>query len=212
MKAPTETLDARLRLHPILAALDTGALRALAEAGTRRKLCRGRVLLRQGEQSHVLVFVLRGRLDIRRDDVRGAPIILRSFGAHGLIGLSMVAGAPCTADVVAGEASEVLMIPGSVVHRVLAADPEAALRVVAYLAELVGALSDELEELRSLDIAERVRRRVRRWAATRREVQVTHAELAAQVGASRANVSRALKQLEGEGLIRRRRGRIEILD
>jgi CRP-like cAMP-binding protein len=41
-------------------------------------------------------------------------------------------------------------------------------------------------------------------------VAITHAQLADEVGGTRANVSRALARLEREGALRRRRGRIEL--
>jgi CRP-like cAMP-binding protein len=44
----------------------------------------------------------------------------------------------------------------------------------------------------------------------RREVSITHAQLADEIGGTRANVSRALARLEREGVLRRRRGRIEL--
>jgi CRP-like cAMP-binding protein len=55
-----------------------------------------------------------------------------------------------------------------------------------------------------------VRHRLRALAAGRREVAITHARLADEIGGTRANVSRALARLEREGVIKRRRGRIEL--
>jgi CRP-like cAMP-binding protein len=201
---------ARLSLHPVLARLSPAARAELAARGVVRKLPRRRRLFHEGEAPDALAFVLSGRLDVARDGEHGEPIILRRLGPDSVVGLSLAAGAAASADVVAGEATEVLVIPGSLLRALLAREPEAAFAALAHLADLVAALSDELEELRCLDIEERLRRRLARWAASRHEIHVTHAELAAQIGASRANVSRALKRLEAAGVVRRRRGRLEL--
>jgi CRP-like cAMP-binding protein len=52
----------------------------------------------------------------------------------------------------------------------------------------------------------------RRRARGLGELRLTHEDLAAQVGGSRENVSRALERLERGGALRCRRGRLEILD
>ena len=71
---------------------------------------------------------------------------------------------------------------------------------------------DELELQRFAALDARLVTRLERLSAGKREIRFTHAELAEQVGASRENVSRALRRLELAGALRCHRGRIEILD
>jgi CRP/FNR family transcriptional regulator, cyclic AMP receptor protein len=89
--------------------------------------------------------------------------------------------------------------------------PRVALEALAQLGETIVKLSDEIEELRFLDLDERLLRVLRRRSKGLREIQITHEELAQQVGATRENVSRALKRLERKGAIACRHGRIGIL-
>jgi CRP-like cAMP-binding protein len=78
------------------------------------------------------------------------------------------------------------------------------------MAELLGELSDDVEELRLPSIEERLARRLARIGKGRRELEITHGELASLIGATRANVSRAMARLEARGVLVRRRGRIEL--
>ena len=91
-------------------------------------------------------------------------------------------------------------------------DPGVALRALAQLGETIAKLSDEMEELRFLELDERLVRLLRRRAGALRELRVTHDELAQQARATRENVSRALKRMERRGAITCRRGRIEFLN
>jgi CRP/FNR family transcriptional regulator len=52
----------------------------------------------------------------------------------------------------------------------------------------------------------------RRAAAPEAEIRMTHQALAAELGSSREVISRVLKGLEGQGLLRTTRGLIELLD
>jgi CRP-like cAMP-binding protein len=177
----------------------------LARAGARRSLRRKQRLFARGDAGDALVLVLTGRIDV----VRGTSV-LRSLGADALLGLSTVAGAPHTADLVAAEASEVLIVPGGYVRALFAKRPELPRKIIVALAQLVSDLSDDVEAFRNVDLVERTRRKIIQLGRGRREVTITHAELARQVGATRANTSRALGALERQGVLRRRRGRIEI--
>jgi len=205
-----EGLARRLGRTPLFASLDREHRRELAAAGRRRSLRRGQQLWRRGARPDSVALVLDGRLDVTRHTEAGALVLLRSLAPGSLVGLSTVAGAAHSADVVAGRATQVLVIPGAALREVVAGDPEAVLRWVVQLADYLAELSSDVEELREHDLGKRLRMRIARIGRGRRELEITHGELAAQVGATRANVSRALKRLEAEGILRRRRGRIEL--
>ena len=139
-------------------------------------------------------------------------MLLRSLGPRDSVGLSTLFGLAHSADLVAGESSVVLVIPGRALREIVRRDPAVALRALAQLGETIVHLSDEMEELRFLELDERLLRLLRRRTRSLRELRITHDELAQQVGATRENVSRALKRMERSGAIACRRGRIEILN
>jgi CRP-like cAMP-binding protein len=117
-----------------------------------------------------------------------------------------------SADLVGGEKSAVMLIPAAALRAVIQANPDVVLGALAQLGETISKLSDELEEMRYLELDERLSRVIARRAHGLREIRTTHEELAQQVGATRENVSRALKRLERRRAIACHRGRIEVLD
>lgn len=209
MKRPT--LSERLARSTLFAAAGQAQLERLARAGVRRELSTGEVLWRSAERPDALALVLSGRLEVVRTTARGRRLVLRSVGPDALVGVSMVAGEPCTATIAAGEESTLLLVPGAAIRALFAEDPTVALRAIAQLADLVGRLSDEREAQRDGSLEERVAACLATLGAGLREVRLTHQDLADRVGATRPNVTRALGRLEQRGAIRRRRGRIEIL-
>lgn len=195
---------------PWIAQLGPAIGASLGESARAHALPRGAVLWSRGSRPDALAALRRGRLDVMRTSTRGDRMLLRCYGPTELIGLSTIAGAPATADVVAAEPSQVIVLPGEAVRAALIAQPQAALSALVELGELVGRLTDELEELRYAGLDTRVLHTLARRGRGLVELRTTHDELAQQVGATRENVSRALKRLESRGLLRRRRGCIEL--
>ncbi len=208
----SDSAHAAIVRSPALASLSPISRETLAAEARRRRLDRGEWLWRDGEAPDALAVVSDGRLDIRRTADTGDGLLLRSLRPPSVVGWSLVAGVAATADVVAGEPSELFLIPGAVVRRVFSDEPTAALRALGELGTLVGRLTDELEALRFRDLESRLAERLRELSAGRREVRYTHQELGELVGGSRENVSRALKRFEERGAVRCHRGRLEILD
>ncbi len=203
-------LAARLRALPLFAALDDVDAHALAKAGVRKALRKRQRLYARGERGDALVVVLAGRVDVVRATSQGERAVLRTLAPGALLGLSTIAGAVHTADLVAAEASEVLLVAGRDVRALFAKRPELPLAIIRALGDLVSTLSDDVTALRDDDLVTRVRKKVAQLGQGRKEIRVTHAELAAMVGGTRANTSRALERLERSGVVRLARGRIQL--
>lgn len=213
MRPKTEATSAAARLGQaaVFRGLGETALEAIAKHATLRSLRRGQVLWRQGSFAYELAFVWEGHLDVARS-IEGR-ITYRAVKMNEVIGFSNAMGrAVCTVDVVAGESTRVLLVPGDVLRGLVPKHPEIAFRALEYMGELVGRLSDEVEMLHHGSLEGRLVRRLRDLAAGKREVRITHLELATQVGARRESVTRALAELEERALVRCGRGRIEIID
>jgi len=195
-----------------LAPLGPESLAVLTRASRRVALTRGQVLWRRGERADAVAVIVRGRIDVVRDSANGKRMLLRSLGPGESAGFSALSALAHSADLVAGASSTALVISGRALRDAIRRDPDIALRALAQLGETIVHLTDEMEELRFLDLDERLLRLIRRRARALRELHITHDELAQQVGATRENVSRALKRMERRGAIACRRGRIEVLD
>jgi len=189
----------------LFAALPAPALAELAARATRRRARRGqRVLSRSGG---ALVVLVTGRLEV----VAAAGLVNSSLAPPAVAGVSIALGAAGTAELRAAEDSDLVVVPGTTFAATFRRHPEAALAAIAHLATVIGELSSEVEALRRHGLVERIRHRLLQLGRDRREIAITHHELAAEVGGTRANVSRALARLEGEGVLVRRRGKIELL-
>lgn len=177
----------------------------LAARATRRRLRKGQRVLARGDAA--VVVVLTGRLEVVAD--RGDEVqLVRSLVPPAVVGISVAVGAPASAELWVAEDAEIAVIPADAVTAALRRYPEAALAAIAHLGGVIAELSAEVAALRVHGLVERVRHRLQQLAAGRREVAITHARLADEIGGTRANVSRALARLEREGVIQRRRGRI----
>ena len=209
---PLAQVRAWLASTPFFGKLDAAGTARLAAAARRRRLGRGETLWRQGEEPDALAVVISGSLHVTRTSEWGDLLLLRILRPFDVVGLSTVAGAAHSADLVAGEPCAVLTLPGRVLRELFAERPALALAAMARLGELLAALTTEVEELRSCELDQRLLACLRRHGRTRRELNLTHAELAAQVGASRANVSRALARLRRRGAVQCGRRRIILID
>ena len=203
-----------LRRAPLFAAMPDRVSAELAARATRRRLKKGQRILGRGDA--MVIVVLTGRLDVVAEaevNLAGREVVggvVRSLVPPAVAGVSVAAGAEPTAELRAAEESEVVVVPADAVKAALRRYPEAALAAIVHLGGVIGELSTEVAALRVHGLVERVRHRLRTLAAGRREVAITHAVLAEEVGGTRANVSRALARLEREGEITRRRGRIQL--
>ena len=206
----TRRPDARqlLARSPLFAAMPARVLDSLAARSTRRQVKRGARVLSLGDRTQVIVLVT-GRLEVvidREDEVT----VVRSLLPPAVMGLSIAAGAAPSAELWAAEDCLLAVVPADDVATAIRKHPEAALAAIAHLGGVIAELSSEVAALRLHGLTERIRHRLAGLGRGRREIAITHARLAEEVGGTRANVSRALRRLEREGLIRRRRGRIEL--
>ncbi len=184
---------------------------AIAKHATLRPLRKAQVLWRQGSQAYELAFVWEGQLDVVRR--AGGSITYRAVKQNEIIGVSNAMGlTPCTVDVVAARATRVLLVPGELLRTLVPKHPEIAFRALDYMGELLGRMSDEVELLHHGSLERRVLHRLRALASGTKEVSITHQDLASQVAARRESVTRVLAQFEKRGMLRCRRGRIEIVD
>jgi CRP-like cAMP-binding protein len=195
---------ALLARSPLFAALPRATVEALAARASRRRVrARARVL---AKSDAALVVLVTGRLEVVADDGRA----IRSLAPPATVGVSLAVGLPGSAELRAAEDSELVIVPAAVVAAALRRDPAVAIAAIAQLASVIAELSAEIEALRRHGLVERVRHRLHQLGRGRREIAITHAQLADEIGGTRANVSRALARLEREGAVRRRRGRIEL--
>ena len=200
----------------LLGGVDPAFLAAVVPHGRERRLAAGEVLFAQDDPADDLFVVLDGQVTIASRPPGLVPVVLAVLGRPAVFGTGALLGPGATrrSEAVAQGPSRVLAVPVAVVQREAVAHPTAALAIARALAAQVLASSDRLAEALQLAAPDRVRRRLHALAAVAPDgvVTVTQPVLAGLAGTSRATVSRVLQELAAAGVVRHRRGAIEVLD
>lgn len=210
-KGERSLLDTRLKQNVVFSGLPEETRNRIASAATSRRFARGELIARELSSPDHLILLLDGSAQVCRCRNDGTPVVFRILYPPVVVGLLLLSGQPHTADIVAAGPVLAAQLPVRIVRSVFDANRQLLYKVITQLAELVDALSGELIEQRSLPLVERLRTAIWRNADQRGELRLSHEELAGLVGATRANVTRALKQLEVSGQIEVGRRVIRIL-
>jgi len=128
-----------LRHVPLFAALDPEDLQRVAAAATEHSWAGGDELMAQGDLGSDLVVIVEGSVRVVHHDGDGTEHLLRTYGEGAHIGeLAVLRAAPRAATVIA-EASGVrgLVIDGEAVQALLRERPDAAMAMLATLAERI---------------------------------------------------------------------------
>jgi CRP-like cAMP-binding protein len=192
---------------------------ALMGAGRPRVFRSGEVIFHQGDPCESLYLLRHGRvavhvLSIEGDDVTvGLMAAPDAFGEIGLIRPDH----HHTATVVALDEVHVLVVLADVFHAVRREHPELTDWLMVRLTERLERTSELLAEALYLDAEHRVARRLLdcrgSFAADSADpLPLTQEDIAAMAGVSRPTANRALRHLEGLGIVRLGRRHIEILD
>jgi CRP/FNR family transcriptional regulator len=202
---------------PFLADVDPRTLAALAQRCVPRTVSTGFTLFRTGERSSGLYLVLEGRVRIYRTAPDGREQTLAVEGpGRPIAELPLLDGGPYPATAVTTAPSRLLFLPRQEFEHAFRANPDVASAVVRALGRRLRHLVQLVETVAFRDVAARLAM----WLADHAErhgtasgdaytitLDRTQDELAAELGTARESVSRALRQLARDGLIRSRRGR-----
>ncbi len=190
---------ARVRLF---AALDEVALEKLAAAAFTRRIAPNQILFVSGEPSEHLYVIRSGRLRVVTTSSRGEQLVLSTASAGEAIGeLSVLDRQPRSADVVAAELSELIVVPAEVARRVLESDPRAILSAACELAAQVRRLTGAMGDLVFLDLPRRVAKMLLSRSTTRpdgtmvSDLGASQTVIASQLGVSRQSLNKALSGL-----------------
>jgi CRP/FNR family transcriptional regulator, cyclic AMP receptor protein len=207
---------ARVRLF---ASLDDVALQRLAAAAFIRRIAPNQILFVSGEPSEHLYVVRSGLLRVLTTSPHGEQLLLSTTGADEAIGeLSLLDRNPRSADVVAAELSELIVVPADVARSVLESDPVALLAAVRELAAQVRRLTGAMGDLVFIDLPRRVaklllsRSTMRSDGKTVSDLGASQSVVAAQLGVSRQSINKALSGLAQHAWIERNGRTVVLLD
>lgn len=199
--------------NPFLARCSEATRDLLIQQGTLHSFEEGDRLYLEGQPTGVVVFLLRGALQMSRSAVRGRRQVFCNLSPTTCDGICLLLmGDRGLADVRALTAGEMLALPREDFQRLARSDPGLCQAAWGSAAECMGHLANLVERLSFDKVSERVVATL--LARTERDgdqVRLTQSELAAEVGTTREVVARCLASLREAGAIRLGRARITVL-
>lgn len=201
--------------------LSTEERDAVAQLCQGRRVAAGNELVRDGEATDDVYFVVSGKVRATIFAVSGKEVAFRDLGPGESVGdLSAIDGHRRSATVVAIEESTVLSMPAAAFWAVLQEHPSVTRNLLRELTALIRALSDRVVEYSTLGVKNRIHAELVRLARPSEskdgEAEIkpapTHAELASRISTHREAVTRELRHLTTSGLLERAGGGLLVRD
>lgn len=210
-----------LRNVSLFESLDDGEIEVLAEVTINRTFGKDGVIILAEEEGDTLFIIKEGQVKVSIVSEEGREVILTLMGSGAVFGeLSLLDGKPRSANVIATEDTELIMLRRSDFVRLIYKVPQIATALLAELASRLRKTDRQIEGLALLDVTSRISETLLLLAGeqgTEAEEGVvisnrpTHQELANMSGTTRETVSRVLKRLESQGYISCKGRKITIL-
>jgi CRP/FNR family transcriptional regulator len=174
----------------------------------------GTILFSAGEHCQGLPLVVSGRIKVQMTDESGHSIVLYRIDADDVCTLSigcLMTGRAYRAEAVVEASVTALMIPRKLFDRLMGQSEGFRQSVMESYARRLDDLMLLVEEV----AFRRMDKRLEEWLQAHADsgfLEMTHQQLAVELGTAREVVSRLLKELERRGRVRLSRGRIEVVN
>lgn len=210
-----------LRRVPLFAGLRAEALDGLAAQLRRRTFRRGTMIFHKDQAGDALYIIESGRVRIFLPAENGTELTVEVSGAGDVFGeLALLDGRPRSASAEALEDTTALVLGREEFRSHLAASPQLAVALIELLSMRLRHATEYAESLAHLDVHARLARTLlemaERYGVQRNGVEIafdlTQADLATMVGATRERVNRALAAFRSQGLVELRGRKIALLD
>jgi CRP-like cAMP-binding protein len=201
---------------PFLKMVSPNALSTIEAASILMKYSDGALIHNRGDEKPGLSIVRSGlvRVGMIRED--GTFVITSLLGAGQSFGeFTLFADLPRTHDIVAQGETEVWQLPGARFSRLCETQPELMEALLKTALVRSHVLLEMIEAMRSLPVLERVAKILVILVTTTGESShfyTRQSDLAVTLGLSRTTLSKALTQLEADGLVARGYGQISLPD
>ena len=188
----------------------------LSAYGIAKTFSEGDIILNENAFINAIPIVTRGSIRVMRTDEDGREILLYYIKAGESCIMSFLGGLhhdTSKVKAIAEEATEILFIPIDKVSLLIKEYPE----WLDYIFRLYHKRFEELLEVVNAVAFKKMDERLLNFIKKKCElaksytINVTHEQLANELGTARAVVSRLLKQMEDEGLVKLGRNKISLL-
>ena len=211
----TDQYDRILRALPILKEADPRLLRAFQEVAFFTRIPKGRDVFMEGDHVDAIALLISGVVRVYKIGETGREITLYRFGNGESCILTANAilsqkNFPAVATV--EQEAEAVMIPADIFRDWVKRYDLWREFVFELLSQRLSAVMAIVEEVafRRMDL--RVASLLLERSRTSDKVQITHQEIAAELGSSREVISRILEDFSARGILEVARGKVKILD
>jgi len=200
-----ETLIGLLKGLPVFRSLSEKNLRRIASHFTLARYGKGETVFFQTEESSDLYIVMSGAVKASLINDEGQELVLTCFREGDFFGeMSLLDGQPRSATMIAEQDSQLAILHRDAFLNILMQEPALAIDMLSALVRRLRKADEMIESLAFLDVKERVLRHLAETAraegeplkdGTIRIKKLTHRELAAHTGASREAITKVMKIL-----------------
>lgn len=200
-----------LRHVPLFAPLGPEHLAQIEAITQRRRFRRGDVIFHLGDSGATLYVLLAGKVRIYAPSEDGSEVTLCILRPSEFFGeLSLLDGLPRSASAQAIEECESLVVSRDDFLRVLRQHPDVSIAVLSVLSQRLRRTDELVEDAAFLDVPARLAKRLLELMhahgeptprGVRIRLRLTHAELAAMVGATRESITKAMKRFIRAGAL-----------
>jgi CRP/FNR family cyclic AMP-dependent transcriptional regulator len=208
--------------HFLLRHLHPDELSRLAASATLVRHRHQATIFQKGDPGGSMMAVVRGRVKICTYSVDGKELVLNIIDRGGLFGeIAVLDGQPRSADAVAMDDTELLVLDRNRLMPFLTAHPEIATRLIAVLCQRLRSTSEALEDALLRDAPSRVARGLLRLAATfgkpekeglRLDIKLSQQQIGNLIGISRESINKCLMDWGRAGYLAVNGGFITIRD
>lgn len=209
-------IEVILKNIPLFAGLgeaDLGALQAIAKV---RESQRGELLFTDGERAEGFFVVLEGKVKVYKLSAEGKERILHIVHPGGTFAEAAIFGnglyPACAEALVPGK---LLFLPKDGFLGLLNGNSRIAINMIAGLSKFLRQFAQQIEELTFKDVPSRLASYLLELSKGRRasvELPISKSQLASNLGTVSETLSRTLRKLSDDDLIRVNGKRVEILD
>ena len=200
---------------PLFSGLSNEALAEIEQHSSVKSYKKNTIVINQDDETYSLYVILSGSVKVFVSGEDGREAVLNRQEAGDYFGdLALIDKQPRVASVMTTEPSKFMIISREDFLSCLAKNPEIAVNLIKPMTARMRMLARNVSSLALLDVYGRVARTLLEQAEEKGDVLVTEKltqqEIADMVGASRAMVSRILKDLKEGGYISIEKKRITI--
>jgi len=191
-----------LEKSPVFAAFSGDVLETLFNAGSPQTLEPGETLCQAGDAADAAYAVLSGEIEVRISNRQGGEVRIASLHEGAMVGeMAVLDGGRRSADMVALRRTTLWRIPRAALMSALAADPKAALAVIAELSSRLRSVNLSMDQTVRLDVGGQLALLLLEERNSQGLVALSQTELARRLSFSRETVNRKLRRWVATGCI-----------